>query len=59
MRAARWTVESLIATRATSAGVPIGLHAAKLHTRGEQPIGIRIVSSTDPREMIWHLAPSR
>jgi hypothetical protein len=37
MRAACSAAESLIAIRATSAGVPMGLHAAKLRIRAETP----------------------
>jgi hypothetical protein len=44
MLAACSTAGSLIATRATSAGVPIGLHAVKLRTRGDHSMNARVVS---------------
>ena len=60
MREACSTAGSLIATGATSAGVRIGLHAVKLRTRGEQPIGILVMSSVSRSwEIIWQLAPTR
>ena len=60
MRAACSTAGSLIATGATSSGVRIGLHAIKLRSHGEQPIGIVIMSSMSRSwELIGQLAPSR
>ena len=60
MREACSPAGSLIATAATSAGVRIGLHAVKLRTRGEQPIGILVMSSRCRSwELIGQLAPSR
>jgi len=60
MRAACSTAGSLIATGATSSGVRIGWRAGKLRTRGEQPIGILVMSSRCRSwELIGQLAPSR